>query len=91
MGVNAGGSGFDSGLFLGDESSGSSRGGGGRGGGESVSGSGLGSGAKVKSSSSGGVRRTQVSSSSPSHSSTFIERKSTGNHSGGYDGESTAC
>lgn len=88
MGVNAGGSGFDYALFLGDDSAANSRSGGGRGGSlgfESVSGKD--SGSKSRSSSSGGLRRTQGSSSSISHSPIFLERKTAISHSGGYDGK----
>lgn len=88
MGVNAGGSVLDYGLFIGDDSIGNSKGGGGRGGStgfESVSGKD--SGSKSRSSSSGGLRRTQGSSSSIIHSPLFMERKTTISHSGGYDGE----
>lgn len=87
MGVNAGGSGSDYALFLGDDSTGNSRSGGGRGGSagfESVSGKDF--GPKSRSSSSGGLRKTQGSSSSISHSPVLLERKTT-SHSGGYDGE----
>lgn len=88
MGVNAVGSGLDYALFLGDDSTGNSRSGGVRGGSagfDSVSGKD--SGSKSRSSTSGGLRRTQGSSSSISHSPIFMERKTTVSHSGGYDGK----
>lgn len=86
MGVNAGGSGIDYALLLGDDSTGNSKSGGGRGGCagfESLSGK----DSKGRSTSSGGLRRTQGSSSSISHSPVFLERKTTISHSGGYDGK----
>lgn len=86
--MNAGGSGLDYALFLGDDSIGKSRSGGGRAdsaGFESLYG--RDSGLRSRSSSSGGVRKTQDSSSSITHSPMFLERKTTISHSGGYDGE----
>lgn len=88
VGVNAAGSGLDYALFLGDDSTGNFRSGGGRGGSAGIESlSGKDSGSKSRSTSSGGLRRTQGSASSISHSPIFLEKKTTISHSGGYDGK----